>query len=218
MRRRRIPTIFHSTGGWATGPAKCPQSWPGTLTLLKKPRLPIKWVGLLLGWPIRAWLSSLFGVGLLLHPSFVVLSGGVHRGVRMILAAGGGNKGGRRGILGPPLLSKTEHSTCGFFKWVDDIRELQYQNVDKNSIIMELEDKIELLKEKVRKLKAKQEKLVDQVEEMGMATTETLFEMKENNTDKKLMLTLIFTLGIFHCSVVDEVQVVVLGCSTRLQC
>uniref|UniRef100_A0A803KV08 Uncharacterized protein n=1 Tax=Chenopodium quinoa TaxID=63459 RepID=A0A803KV08_CHEQI len=76
-----------------------------------------------------------------------------------------------------------EHSTCGFFKWVDDIRELQYQNVDKNSIIMELEDKIELLKEKVRKLKAKQEKLVDQVEEMGMATTETLFEMKENNTD-----------------------------------
>ncbi|XP_021756015.1 uncharacterized protein LOC110721183 [Chenopodium quinoa] len=111
-----------------------------------------------------------------------------------------------------------EHSTCGFFKWVDDIRELQYQNVDKNSIIMELEDKIELLKEKVRKLKAKQEKLVDQVEEMGMATTETLFEMKENNTDKKLMLTLIFTLGIFHCSVVDEVQVVVLGCSTRLQC
>ncbi|KAL2901897.1 Protein ZGRF1 [Bienertia sinuspersici] len=46
---------------------------------------------------------------------------------------------------------------------------------------------------KVKRLKAKKEKLQDEVGEMGIATTETLFEMKENNTDKKLMLTLVFS-------------------------
>ncbi|KAL2924730.1 Golgi apparatus membrane protein TVP23, partial [Bienertia sinuspersici] len=40
------------------------------------------------------------------------------------------------------------------------------------------------------KVEGKKEKLQDEVRELGIATTETMFEMKENNTDKKLMLTL----------------------------
>uniref|UniRef100_A0A803MI96 GRF-type domain-containing protein n=1 Tax=Chenopodium quinoa TaxID=63459 RepID=A0A803MI96_CHEQI len=90
--------------------------------------------------------------------------------------------------------------TCGFFKWVDevdDIRDLKSRIVDKNLIIMELEDKLELVKEKVKKLKAKQEKLVDDVAEVGIVATETLFEMKENNTDKKLNVALILSWAFF---------------------
>uniref|UniRef100_A0A803MDH9 Uncharacterized protein n=1 Tax=Chenopodium quinoa TaxID=63459 RepID=A0A803MDH9_CHEQI len=90
---------------------------------------------------------------------------------------------------------RTVQRTCGFFKWVDevnDIGHLQAQILDKNLIIIELEDKVEQLKEKMRKLKDKKEKLAEEVGMMGIATTESLLEMKENISDKKLMLTLIF--------------------------
>uniref|UniRef100_A0A803MIK7 Uncharacterized protein n=1 Tax=Chenopodium quinoa TaxID=63459 RepID=A0A803MIK7_CHEQI len=59
----------------------------------------------------------------------------------------------------------------------DDVRDLQALIIDKDFIILELKDKIELLKENIRKLKAKKEKLVDKVEEMGIDATETPFEM-----------------------------------------
>ncbi|KAL2923538.1 Ubiquitin carboxyl-terminal hydrolase 2 [Bienertia sinuspersici] len=58
-------------------------------------------------------------------------------------------------------------------------------------------NEMEELKQKVKRLKEKKEKLQDEVGEMGIATTETLFEMKENNTDKKLMLTLVFSWAFF---------------------
>ncbi|KAL2944325.1 Endonuclease 8-like 3, partial [Bienertia sinuspersici] len=49
--------------------------------------------------------------------------------------------------------------TCGFFKWVDEIAKLEAEKDE--------------LKEKIRRLKARKEKLVDEVVEMGIATTET---------------------------------------------
>uniref|UniRef100_A0A803LPI8 GRF-type domain-containing protein n=1 Tax=Chenopodium quinoa TaxID=63459 RepID=A0A803LPI8_CHEQI len=67
-----------------------------------------------------------------------------------------------------------EQRTCGFFKWADEVDD-----------------------DKVKRLKAKKEKLVEEVEEMGIATTETMFELKENNTDKRLMLTLVFSWAFF---------------------
>ncbi|KAL2938278.1 DNA topoisomerase 3-alpha [Bienertia sinuspersici] len=93
-----------------------------------------------------------------------------------------------------------EQRTCGFFKWVDEIDEvgdLQMLLQQKDSKIAELEQEMEELKQKVKRLKAKKEKLQDEVGEMGIATTETLFQMKENNTDKKLMLTLVFSWAFF---------------------
>ncbi|KAL2923532.1 DNA topoisomerase 3-alpha [Bienertia sinuspersici] len=93
-----------------------------------------------------------------------------------------------------------EHRTCGFFKWVDEIDEvgeLQMLLQQKDSKIAELQQEMEEMKQKVKRLKAKKEKLQDEVGEMGVATTETLFEMKENSTDKKLMLTLVFSWAFF---------------------
>uniref|UniRef100_A0A803NBJ9 Uncharacterized protein n=1 Tax=Chenopodium quinoa TaxID=63459 RepID=A0A803NBJ9_CHEQI len=87
-----------------------------------------------------------------------------------------------------------------FFKWVDevdDISHLQAQILDKNLSIIELEEKVEQLKEKVKKLKDKKEKLAEEVGMMGITATESLIEMKENISDKKLMLTLIFSCMFF---------------------
>ncbi|KAL2893734.1 Exostosin-3, partial [Bienertia sinuspersici] len=75
-----------------------------------------------------------------------------------------------------------EQRTCGFFKWVDEIGEvgeLQMLLQEKDSKIAKLEQEMEELKQKVKRLKVKKEKLQDEVGEMGIATTETLFEMKE---------------------------------------
>ncbi|KAL2933322.1 Rho GTPase-activating protein gacT [Bienertia sinuspersici] len=87
--------------------------------------------------------------------------------------------------------------TCGFFKWldeVDDVRELQQIIGEmRDCQIAELNAEKDELKEKIRRLKAKKEKLVDEVEEMGIATTETMFELKENKKDKRLMLALFFS-------------------------
>uniref|UniRef100_A0A803N0M7 GRF-type domain-containing protein n=1 Tax=Chenopodium quinoa TaxID=63459 RepID=A0A803N0M7_CHEQI len=100
-----------------------------------------------------------------------------------------------------------EKRTCGFFKWADevnDLRELQNIVVEKEETISELEHQVQMLKQdmdlmrdKVKKLKAKKEKLVEEVEEMGISTTETMFELKENNTDKRLMITLVFSWAFF---------------------
>ncbi|KAL2898828.1 Protein ZGRF1 [Bienertia sinuspersici] len=84
--------------------------------------------------------------------------------------------------------------TGRFFKWVDEINEvgdLQMLLQQKDSKITELEQEVEELKQKVKRLKAKKVKLQDEVREIGIATSGTLFEMKENNIDKKLMLTLV---------------------------
>ncbi|KAL2937699.1 Ribosomal protein S12 methylthiotransferase RimO, partial [Bienertia sinuspersici] len=61
------------------------------------------------------------------------------------------------------------------------------------------------LKEKIRRLKAKKETLVNEVEEMRMAITETMFELKENIKEKRMMLTMIFLLGIFYSYSVHDV-------------
>ncbi|KAL2932905.1 V-type ATP synthase subunit I [Bienertia sinuspersici] len=61
----------------------------------------------------------------------------------------------------------------------------------------ELEAEKDELKEKIRRLKAKKEKLVDEVEEMGVPTIETMLELKENKKGKRLMLTLIFSWAFF---------------------
>ncbi|KAL2923882.1 Endonuclease 8-like 3 [Bienertia sinuspersici] len=90
--------------------------------------------------------------------------------------------------------------TCGFFKWldeVDDVRELQQIVGERDCQIAELNTEKDELKEKVRRLKDKKEKLVDEVEEMGIATAETMFELKENKKDKKLMLALVFSWAFF---------------------
>uniref|UniRef100_A0A803MUD0 GRF-type domain-containing protein n=1 Tax=Chenopodium quinoa TaxID=63459 RepID=A0A803MUD0_CHEQI len=99
-----------------------------------------------------------------------------------------------------------EQITCGFFKWadeVDDIRDLQQIIVEKDETISDLEHQVDMLKQemevmrdKVKKLKAKKEKLFEEVEEIGSATTETMFELKENNTDKRLMLTLVLSFSL----------------------
>uniref|UniRef100_A0A803LR25 Uncharacterized protein n=1 Tax=Chenopodium quinoa TaxID=63459 RepID=A0A803LR25_CHEQI len=93
-----------------------------------------------------------------------------------------------------------EQRTCGFFKWadeVDDVRNLQHLVMEKETRICELEYEMDMMKDKVKRLKAKKEKLVEEVEEMGIATTEIMFELKENNTDKRLMLTLVFSWAFF---------------------
>uniref|UniRef100_A0A803MU94 GRF-type domain-containing protein n=1 Tax=Chenopodium quinoa TaxID=63459 RepID=A0A803MU94_CHEQI len=93
-----------------------------------------------------------------------------------------------------------EQRTCGFFKWadeVDDVCDLQHLVMEKETRICELEYEMDMMKDKVKRLKAKKEKLVEEVEEMGIATTETMFELKENNTDKRLMLTLVFSWAFF---------------------
>ncbi|KAL2905319.1 V-type ATP synthase subunit I, partial [Bienertia sinuspersici] len=54
----------------------------------------------------------------------------------------------------------------------------------RDSKTVELEQEKEELKQKVKRLKVKKEKLQDEVGEMRIATTKTLLEMKENNTDK----------------------------------
>uniref|UniRef100_A0A803MXS1 GRF-type domain-containing protein n=1 Tax=Chenopodium quinoa TaxID=63459 RepID=A0A803MXS1_CHEQI len=100
-----------------------------------------------------------------------------------------------------------EQKTCGFFKWadeVDDVRDLQQIVIEKEETISELEHQVDMLKQeqelmrdKVKKLKAKKEKLFEEVEEMGIATTETMFELKENNSEKRLMLTLVFSWAFF---------------------
>ena len=78
---------------------------------------------------------------------------------------------------------------------VDDVQELQTIVMERDTQIVELEMEKDELKEKIRRLKAKKEKLVNEVEEI--ATTETMFALKENNKDKKLMLTLIFSWAFF---------------------
>uniref|UniRef100_A0A803L7U1 GRF-type domain-containing protein n=1 Tax=Chenopodium quinoa TaxID=63459 RepID=A0A803L7U1_CHEQI len=69
-----------------------------------------------------------------------------------------------------------EQRTCGFFKWadeVDDVRDLQHLVMEKETRICELEYEMDMMKDKVKRLKANKEKLVEEVEEMGIATTET---------------------------------------------
>uniref|UniRef100_A0A803MKI9 Uncharacterized protein n=1 Tax=Chenopodium quinoa TaxID=63459 RepID=A0A803MKI9_CHEQI len=100
-----------------------------------------------------------------------------------------------------------EQKTCGFFNWadeVDDVRDLQQIVIGKEETISDLEHQVDMLKQemevmrdKVKKSKAKNEKLFEKVEEMGIATTETMFELNENNTDKRLMLTLVFSWAFF---------------------
>uniref|UniRef100_A0A803LVR0 Uncharacterized protein n=1 Tax=Chenopodium quinoa TaxID=63459 RepID=A0A803LVR0_CHEQI len=93
-----------------------------------------------------------------------------------------------------------EQKTCGFFKWadeVDDVRDLQHIVLEKETRICELEYELDIMKEKVKRLKAKKEKLFEEVEEMGITTTETMYELKESNTDKRLMLTLVFSCSFF---------------------
>uniref|UniRef100_A0A803L7M5 GRF-type domain-containing protein n=1 Tax=Chenopodium quinoa TaxID=63459 RepID=A0A803L7M5_CHEQI len=68
-----------------------------------------------------------------------------------------------------------------------------FRVLDKDPRLCELEDENDSLREKVKKLKAKKEELEDKVAQMGIATTETMLELKEHNTDKRLMLTLIFS-------------------------
>ncbi|KAL2898818.1 Protein ZGRF1 [Bienertia sinuspersici] len=90
--------------------------------------------------------------------------------------------------------------TCRFFKWVDEIDEvgdLQMLLQQKDSKIAELEQEVEEMKQKVKRLKAKKVKLQAEVREIGIATSGTLFEMKENNIDKKPMLTLVFSWAFF---------------------
>ncbi|KMT01480.1 hypothetical protein BVRB_9g214870 [Beta vulgaris subsp. vulgaris] len=91
-------------------------------------------------------------------------------------------------------------ATCGFFKWadeLDDVGELQHGIFVRDGFIQELEDQNILLREKIKKLKMKQEKLVDEVEEMGIATTETLYELKSNTTEKKLLFGLFMSWVFF---------------------
>uniref|UniRef100_A0A803N1D8 GRF-type domain-containing protein n=1 Tax=Chenopodium quinoa TaxID=63459 RepID=A0A803N1D8_CHEQI len=93
-----------------------------------------------------------------------------------------------------------EQRTCGYFKWhdeVDDVRVVQQAIADKGSTIMELKDENMCLRDRVKKLKSKKEVLEDEVAEMGIATTKTMYELKEHNTDRKLMLTLVFSWCFF---------------------
>uniref|UniRef100_A0A803N2H6 Uncharacterized protein n=1 Tax=Chenopodium quinoa TaxID=63459 RepID=A0A803N2H6_CHEQI len=69
--------------------------------------------------------------------------------------------------------------------------------MEKETRICELEYELDMMKDKVKRLKANKEKLVEEVEEMGIATTETMFELKENNNDKRLMLTLVFSWAFY---------------------
>ncbi|KAL2937697.1 hypothetical protein RDABS01_021146, partial [Bienertia sinuspersici] len=88
-----------------------------------------------------------------------------------------------------------------FFKWVDkfdNVCELQQVVLERDTQIIELEIEKDALKEKIRRLKAKKETLFNEVEEMRMAITETMFELKENIKEKRMMLTMIFLLGIFY--------------------
>uniref|UniRef100_A0A803N2H7 Uncharacterized protein n=1 Tax=Chenopodium quinoa TaxID=63459 RepID=A0A803N2H7_CHEQI len=80
---------------------------------------------------------------------------------------------------------------------VDDVHDLQHLVMEKETRICELEYELDMMKDKVKRLKANKEKLVEEVEEMGIATTETMFELKKNNNDKRLMLTLVFSWAFY---------------------
>uniref|UniRef100_A0A803MWV0 GRF-type domain-containing protein n=1 Tax=Chenopodium quinoa TaxID=63459 RepID=A0A803MWV0_CHEQI len=98
---------------------------------------------------------------------------------------------------------RPEQKTCGFFKWadeVDDVRDVQQIVIEKEETISDLEHQVDMLKQeievmrdKVKKLKVKKEKLFKEVEEMGITTTGTMLKLKKNNTDKRLMMTLVFS-------------------------
>lgn len=86
--------------------------------------------------------------------------------------------------------------TCGFVKWVDypdEVSELQRLLVIKDTTINELNAQNYALRKKLRKIRMKRADLQDEVEEMGIAQTETLWELKNHITDKKLfVLTFVF--------------------------
>ncbi|KAL2936235.1 DNA topoisomerase 3-alpha [Bienertia sinuspersici] len=86
--------------------------------------------------------------------------------------------------------------TCGFFKWtheVQNVDDLQYMVLEKDTALIELEHEKKTLKKEVKELKAENEKLEDMVDELSIENTETRLFIKATVADKKLVVALIIS-------------------------
>ncbi|KAL2894219.1 Heat shock factor protein 1 [Bienertia sinuspersici] len=86
--------------------------------------------------------------------------------------------------------------TCGFFQWLDecnDIRDLQYQLLEKECIISELQHENDILKAKVGNLKKKLSQKQDVVDELSIECTERSLLMDEMFAKRRITYVLLFS-------------------------
>ncbi|KAL2937742.1 Protein PAM1, partial [Bienertia sinuspersici] len=96
--------------------------------------------------------------------------------------------------------SREIQNTCGFFKWtheVQNVDDLQYMVLEKDTALIELEHEKKTLKKEVEELKAENAKLEDMVAELSIENTETRLFMEATMADKKLVVALIS--WVFFC-------------------
>ncbi|KAL2922466.1 DNA topoisomerase 3-alpha, partial [Bienertia sinuspersici] len=90
--------------------------------------------------------------------------------------------------------------TCGFFKWtheVQNVDDLQYMVLEKDTALIELEHEKKTLKKEVEELKAENEKLEDMVAKLSIENNETRLFMEATMADKKLAVALIISWVFF---------------------
>ncbi|KAL2905261.1 DNA topoisomerase 3-alpha [Bienertia sinuspersici] len=90
--------------------------------------------------------------------------------------------------------------TCGFFQWLDecnDIRDLQYQLLEKECIISELQHENDILKVEVGNLKKKLSQKQDVVDELSIECTERSLLMDEMFAKRRITYVLLFSWVFF---------------------
>ncbi|KAL2931416.1 Protein ZGRF1 [Bienertia sinuspersici] len=89
---------------------------------------------------------------------------------------------------------------CPHWPWtheVQNVDDLQYMVLEKDTALIELEHEKKTLKKEVEELKAENEKLEDMVAELSIENTETRLFMEATMADKKLAVPLIISWGFF---------------------
>ncbi|KAL2894013.1 Epidermal growth factor receptor substrate 15-like 1 [Bienertia sinuspersici] len=90
--------------------------------------------------------------------------------------------------------------TCGFFKWAnesDEVRELQFNLLEKDTGLAELELENSLLQEKVKELKQTKLKNRDQLEEILLENRMTMEGMYNATADKILYVFSLMSWSFF---------------------
>ncbi|KAL2902546.1 DNA topoisomerase 3-alpha [Bienertia sinuspersici] len=118
-------------------------------------------------------------------------------GVAVVRTVKAGPNIGRR-FHGCPLWP---HTSCNFFKWVDDnnqfgreINDLRFEVLAKDTTIAEMEYEKQLMEEKIKALQLKKENLEEDVKQLKVERSENHMElMKMARIEKYLTKALLFS-------------------------
>uniref|UniRef100_A0A803N2G8 GRF-type domain-containing protein n=1 Tax=Chenopodium quinoa TaxID=63459 RepID=A0A803N2G8_CHEQI len=92
---------------------------------------------------------------------------------------------------------------CVFFKWVagsNEIDDLRYQVLEKDTTLAEKEFEKKLMEEKIKKLQVKRENLEEEIQDMKLEISQIRIElMKSSRNEKNFSMSLFFSWVFFAC-------------------